>query len=138
MSGATAQKVRKSKELEEGEGEMGKVRHGKRVGHVSPTLEQPMPPLQHAIAGTPQRPQFPSQNPTSSGNQNASLGRRERENLMAGTGGSGKRVSHMSPTPGQSTLGGLQSIVSSEQPTESPLQDSSSSEGDETTLSGGR
>ena len=61
-SGATAQKVRRAKEVEGREGETGKVRHGKRVGHVSPTVEQPMPALQQAIADNPQRLQFPSQN----------------------------------------------------------------------------
>ena len=44
MSGATAQKVRRAKELEGGEGGTGKIRHGKWVGHVVPSLEQPMPP----------------------------------------------------------------------------------------------
>ena len=73
MSGATAPKVRRAKELEGGEGETGKAKHGKRVGHLSPTLEQPMPPLQQATAEIPQCPQSPSQNPGSSSNRNASL-----------------------------------------------------------------
>ena len=77
-----------------------------------------------------------SQNQNSIGNQNASVGSREGENQIAGTGGSGKRVSHMSPIPAQSTLVGQQSIASNGQATQSPSQDSSSSEGDETTLSG--
>ena len=138
MSGATAQKVRRAKELEGGEGETGKGKHGKRVGHAAPPLEQPMPPPQQAIADIPQRPQFPLQNPKSAGSRNASLGGREGENQIAGTGGSGKRWSHMSPTPAQSTLVGLQSIDDNGQATRSPSQASNSSEGDETTLSGGR
>ena len=96
-----------------------------------------MPPLQQAIAEIPQCPQSASQNPGSSSNRNASLGSREGENQIAGMGGSGKRVSYMSPIPAQSTSVGQQSIASKEQSTRSPLQYPSSSEGDEITLSGG-
>ena len=131
MSRATAQKVRSAKELEEGKRQTGKVRHGKRVVHVSPTLEQPMRPLQQTTAVNPQQPQFPSRNPASPGNQNASQEGMEGENQMVGTGGSGKRASHIAPTPGQSMPVGLQSIAVTEQSTQSPLQNLRSSEEEE-------
>ena len=54
ISGATAQKIPKAIEIDGGGGEMEKLRHGKRVGHILANIEQSMPPLQQPVADNEQ------------------------------------------------------------------------------------